>query len=77
MMIYANTISNIEHIALVKGDISGDTPVLVRMHALDLMADLLGEVSKRAGNELAAAMQMIGDAGQGLWLFYAKPRPAF
>ena len=67
MMIYANTISNIEHIALVKGDISGDAPVLVRMHALDLMADLLGEVSeKRAGNELAAAMQMIGDAGQGV-----------
>ena len=67
MMIYANTISNIEHIALVKGDISGDAPVLVRMHALDLMADLLGEVSeKRIGNELAAAMQMIGDAGQGV-----------
>ena len=67
MMIYANTISNIEHIALVKGDISGDAPVLVRMHALDLMADLLGEVSeKRAGNELGAAMQMIGDAGQGV-----------
>ena len=67
MMIYANTISNIEHIALVKGDISGEAPVLVRMHALDLMADLLGEVSeKRAGNELAAAMQMIGDAGQGV-----------
>ena len=67
MMIYANTISNIEHIALVKGDISGDAPVLVRMHALDLMADLLGEVSeKRAGNELATAMQMIGDAGQGV-----------
>ena len=67
MMIYANTISNIEHIALVKGDISGDAPVLVRMHALDLMADLLGEVSeKRAGNELAAAMHMIGDAGRGV-----------
>ena len=67
MMIYTKTISNIEHIALVKGDISGDTPVLVRMHALDLMADLLGEVSeKRTGNELASAMQMIGNAGQGV-----------
>ena len=67
MMIYTNTISNIEHIALVKGDISGDAPVLVRMHALDLMADLLGEVSeKRSGNELASAMQMIGDAGKGV-----------
>ena len=67
MMIYANTISNIEHIALVKGDISGGSPVMVRMHALDLMADLLGEVSeKRAGNELSAAMQMIADQGQGI-----------
>ena len=67
MMIYANTISNIEHIALVKGDISGDRPVLVRMHALDLMADLLGEVSeKRLGNELASAMQMIANAGRGV-----------
>ena len=67
MMIYSNTISNIEHIALVKGDIGGETPVLVRMHALDLMADLLGEVSeKRAGNELASAMQTIADAGQGV-----------
>ena len=67
MMIYANTISNIEHIALVKGDISGGSPVMVRMHALDLMADLLGEVSeKRAGNELSAAMQIIADQGQGV-----------
>ena len=67
MIIYANTISNIEHIALVKGDISGSSPILVRMHALDLMADLLGEVSeKRAGNELSAAMQIIAEKGQGV-----------
>ena len=67
MMIYANTISNIEHIALVKGDISSGDPVLVRMHALDLMADLLGEVSdKRAGDELTKAMAAIADLGRGV-----------
>ena len=67
MMIYVNTISNIEHIALVKGDISGDLPVMVRMHALDLMSDLLGEVSeKRLGNELSLAMQAIADNGKGV-----------
>ena len=66
-VIYANTISNIEHIALVKGDISSGKSVLVRMHALDLMADLLGEVSeKRAGDELATAMAAIADAGCGV-----------
>ena len=67
MVIYANTISNIEHIALVKGDISAGDPILVRMHALDLMADLLGAVSeKRAGDELATAMAAIANAGCGV-----------
>ena len=67
MIIYANTVSNIEHIALVKGDISAGEPVMVRMHALDLMADLLGAVSeKRAGDELASAMAAIAEAGRGV-----------
>jgi len=67
MIIYVNTISDIEHIALVKGDISAGEPVMVRMHALDLMADLLGAVSeKRAGDELAAAMAAIAEAGRGV-----------
>ena len=67
MVIYANNVSNIEHIVLVKGDISSGDPVLVRMHALDLMADLLGEVSdKRAGDELTKAMAAIADLGRGV-----------
>ena len=67
MVIYANNVSNIEHIVLVKGDISSGDPVLVRMHALDLMADLLGEVSdKRAGDELTKAMVAIADLGRGV-----------
>ena len=67
MVIYANNVSNIEHIVLVKGDISSGDPVLVRMHALDLMADLLGEVSdKREGDELATAMAAIANIGRGV-----------
>ncbi|MDA0801701.1 MAG: 3,4-dihydroxy-2-butanone-4-phosphate synthase [Proteobacteria bacterium] len=67
MVIYANTVSNIEHIALVKGDISAGDPILVRMHALDLMADLLGAVSeKREGDELVTAMAAIAKAGCGV-----------
>ena len=67
MVIYANNVSNIEHIVLVKGDISSGDPVLVRMHALDLMADLLGEVSdKRAGDELTTAMAAIAEVGRGV-----------
>ena len=67
MIIYVNTISDIEHIALVKGDISAGEPVMVRMHALDLMADLLGAVSeRRTGDELAAAMAAIAEVGRGV-----------
>ena len=67
MIIYVNTISGIEHIALVKGDISAGEPVMVRMHALDLMADLLGAVSeRRTGDELAAAMAAIAEVGRGV-----------
>ena len=67
LVIYVNTISNVEHVVLIKGDISTNEPVLVRMHRVDLLTDLLGQVSeKRSGNELNAAMQSITDAGRGI-----------
>ena len=67
LVIYVNTISNVEHVVLIKGDISTNEPVLVRMHRVDLLTDLLGQVSeKRSGNELNAAMQSITNAGRGI-----------
>ena len=67
MIIYVNTISDVEHIALVKGDISGDDPILVRMHALDLMSDVLDEASPfRNGRELETAMHTIEKNGRGI-----------
>lgn len=67
LMVFENTISGIEHVALIKGDISTQEPVLVRMHSLNMMTDLLGEVSeRRSGHELEAAMQTISDAGRGI-----------
>jgi 3,4-dihydroxy 2-butanone 4-phosphate synthase/GTP cyclohydrolase II len=41
-IVYANTVEYQEHLALVKGDISGPEPVLVRMHAIDLLDDMTG-----------------------------------
>jgi 3,4-dihydroxy 2-butanone 4-phosphate synthase/GTP cyclohydrolase II len=67
LMIFENTISGIEHIALIKGDISSPEPVLVRMHRLDMMSDVIGEVSdNRTGHELESAMKTIADAGRGI-----------
>ena len=67
LMIFENTISGIEHIALIKGDISTPEPVLVRMHRLDLMSDVIGELSdQRSGRELDMAMKTIADAQRGI-----------
>ena len=51
----------------IKGDISTSEPVLVRMHRLDMMSDVIGEVSdNRTGHELESAMKIIADAGRGI-----------
>lgn len=59
MHVYANKVSYAEHIALVKGDLSGDAPVLVRMHAINILEDVLGDGSDGRGGEIQAAMQAI------------------
>ena len=64
-IIYVNRAQYAEHIALVKGDISGPEPVLVRVHAFDILGDLLGERPDR-GDLLHRAMRMIGDEGRGV-----------
>ena len=67
LMIFENTISGVEHVALIKGDISTPEPVLVRMHSLDMMTDVLGEISeRRSGHELETAMQTIADRERGI-----------
>ncbi len=42
MIAYRNQVDAVEHLALVKGDLSGSEPVLVRMHAIDTINDMLG-----------------------------------
>lgn len=66
MHIYINKIAYAEHVALVKGDLTkGDSPPLVRMHALNVLEDVLGDRSHGHGGELQASMRMIAEAGRG------------
>ena len=73
LMVYANRVEYAEHIALVKGEIRGDRPVLVRMHATNVLADILGAEGHRTG-VLAGAMRMIGEAGAGVIVIIREPR---
>ena len=67
LVVYRNDISQVEHLVLIKGDVHSDAPILVRMHALDLMVDLLSEKRQSRGfGELHKAMQIIADEGRGM-----------
>jgi 3,4-dihydroxy 2-butanone 4-phosphate synthase/GTP cyclohydrolase II len=72
VIVYANTLDQSEHVALVKGDISGAEPVLVRMHAVDLVSDVLG--SPHSGL-LHGAMRAIAAAGRGVAVLVRDARP--
>jgi 3,4-dihydroxy 2-butanone 4-phosphate synthase / GTP cyclohydrolase II len=63
--VYENLIDKTESIALVKGDIAGADPVLVRVHAYLPSIDLLGEVSPRSGL-LETAMEIIDTERRGV-----------
>ncbi|MCY7280027.1 MAG: 3,4-dihydroxy-2-butanone-4-phosphate synthase, partial [Sphingomonas bacterium] len=63
--VFRDSASGDEELALVHGVIRPDTPTLVRMHSIDLFADLLGEQGPRAGL-LDGAMAMIEAEGAGV-----------
>ncbi|WP_281301678.1 MULTISPECIES: 3,4-dihydroxy-2-butanone-4-phosphate synthase [unclassified Iodidimonas] len=71
---YMNTAEYAEHMVLVKGDLRGDDPVLVRMHAISLFDDILAENNGRAG-QLHQSMRVIGDAGRGVVVIIRDTRP--
>src|SRR4051812_5083127 len=74
MYVYVNNAAYAEHIALVKGDISGPDPVLVRMHALNVLDDVLGDTAVGRGGTLHSSMKMIGEAGRGVVVLIREPR---
>ncbi len=76
MVVYANTINEAEHIALVKGDVEAGGAVPVRMHALNVLEDVLGDGSTGRAQSLHKAMEMIGEEGRGVVVLLREPRPA-
>ena len=66
---FENDIDNLEHLALVKGDIHGDEPVLVRVHSECLTGDVFGSRRCDCADQLHAAMNMIDRAGKGIVLY--------
>ena len=62
---YQSVLDGREHVALVKGDLSGKANVLVRMHSECMTGDVFGSKRCDCGEQLAAAMRRIQEEGQG------------
>ncbi len=66
---YVNKITGEHHVALVKGDVRTDEPVLCRVHSECLTGDAFGSLRCDCGEQLAEALRRIEKAGRGVVLY--------
>ncbi|WP_366922340.1 bifunctional 3,4-dihydroxy-2-butanone-4-phosphate synthase/GTP cyclohydrolase II [Metallumcola ferriviriculae] len=66
---YESQLDGEAHMALVKGDVATDEPILVRVHSECLTGDVFGSRRCDCGDQLATAMQMIEKEGRGVLLY--------
>jgi len=73
-VVYVNKIAYSEHIALIKGDVTAPGAVPVRMHALDVLSDALGDKAGKAGL-LQSAMRLIANEDRGVVVLIREAMP--
>ena len=69
LFVYQDTIHQDTHLALVKGDLGGDEPVLVRVHSQCLTGDIFGSLRCDCGQQLDQAMARINAEGRGVIVY--------
>ncbi len=65
LRIFTDEINECEHVVLTKGDIADESPVLVRMHAINPLVDLLG-LEPGKSSQIANSMRAIAEEGRGV-----------
>lgn len=69
LMVYRDTLHNLEHVALVKGDVSSAEPVLVRVHSECLTGDVFGSKHCDCGEQVGLSLEKIEKEGTGVLLY--------
>jgi 3,4-dihydroxy 2-butanone 4-phosphate synthase/GTP cyclohydrolase II len=69
MIGFVNKLNGEHHVALVKGDVSSQEPVLVRVHSECLTGDAFGSQRCDCGQQLQAALKRIEKEGRGVLLY--------
>lgn len=73
MRIFTDQTHGVEHVVLIKGDITTGGPVLTRTHALHEASDVLG-LGPKSARELPRAMELIAAEGRGIVCLFREPR---
>lgn len=74
--LYRNKLDGVEHVALVRGAVAADRPVLVRMHKVDITTDLLGGGGVRSRLITAALEAIAAEPDGGVQVFLRESDPA-
>ncbi len=69
MVAFENDVDHLLHLALVKGEIDADKPVMVRVHSECMTGDIFGSQRCDCGDQLHRAMSMIDKEGAGVILY--------
>jgi len=75
MHVYETTVEPNEHVALVKGDLSAPGPVLVRVHAVNLIGDVIGGGEADDREQINCTLRMIEREGRGVVVLIRDLRP--
>src|ERR1700737_1023583 len=69
MVAYASDVDHDQHVALVRGDLSGPNPPLVRVHSHCLTGDVLGSVACDCPELIARSLETIAKENRGVFLY--------
>ena len=69
LMIFENQLDGDLHVALLKGDIGGDDPVLVRVQNGSVLGDIFLSLKSDEGRELRRSLEMIQEEGRGVLVY--------
>ncbi len=68
-IVFENDVDDLLHIAMIKGEIDADMPVLVRVHSECLTGDIFGSLRCDCGDQLRKAMEMMDAENNGILLY--------
>ncbi len=66
---YQNLLNNEQHLALVRGDVACDEPVMVRMHSECLTGDVFRSLRCDCGEQMEQALELIAREGRGVFVY--------